>query len=143
MRKHNLLRLGMVLLVVTGSVVLLCWTAPARRINRTSFDMIREGMSKDAVVAILGCLPGNYCLGPARIILVRDATGVTYVTPDALSRTGAEPLEPPKPQWNTWIASGGCIRVTFTNDDRVETTDFYEVEVDGIFDRLRNWLGGA
>ena len=62
MKKRILLRLTVLaLLAVVGFLLIVHWTSP--RINRVSYDLIREGMSQSEVVALLNCRPGKYTTG--------------------------------------------------------------------------------
>jgi hypothetical protein len=117
MKKRILL---LALLAVVGFLLIVHWVSP--RINRLSYDNIREGMSESDVVALLNCRPGTYTTGS--IVWSTDAFRVNFAPA----------------QRRSWIGDGGAIVVDFDADGKVDGKWFFEVSGGGFVARIRQWF---
>jgi outer membrane protein assembly factor BamE (lipoprotein component of BamABCDE complex) len=131
-RKTLLLLSGYLLLV--GATTLSVWRMPPRHfITRANCDMIREGMTEDQVVQLLGVPAGNYASGEW-----------LYLGP------GVQKFYSGRLDFKTWVGDEVLIDVGFDESGHVWRADIMVCQHDevgnrirtdeSLLDRLRLWL---
>jgi hypothetical protein len=145
MRKRILSRLALLLCIAVGGFLLFVWwTRPKCLINRELFEKIELGMSKDDAEKLLGSPAGYYCTGPAWLEINTGAPGRSWIACNDLSAFERWTSLPPEwflPNKNlSWVTNIGAVQLVLDPDDKVVERRFYQIEVSGLVQNLRNWL---
>src|SRR5262249_2776975 len=108
------------------SVVLACfggwlWMASGPRVTRERFKLVKEGMSREEVIQIVGGAPGDYSRGQVSIN--------RHSIPS---------------QHETWLCEDGLLFVRFDDADKAIDVLIHDVVKSGpptLTERIRRWLG--
>jgi hypothetical protein len=111
MTRRKKLALSVVAILALGAAGVVAVVALRGPSMQSTCEQIREGMTYDEVVAIIGGQPAVW------------GTSETPFT------TGI------------WGGRGGAIFVVFDADNRVHAKGFVPAAPSGFFDRLRSWFG--
>jgi hypothetical protein len=132
----------LVLAMASGVFVLFFATTPNHRINKASYDQIKDGMSKTDIELLIGVRPGLYCDRSVEINLGQlayDSRSDTYMSGDAFERSfrvfGGEGTTS-----YCWISSTGVICTNFDENDIISSREFYEVKPISLWDRIQSWM---
>jgi hypothetical protein len=140
-------RLWIVVLVVVAAAGLFFLLRPRPRFGEEQFERLREGMTEDEVVALLGCPPGDYrptiWSQPDWFVSSSDAAGFLRAERGRSRReleklaqqdieewlTAGHPVPPPPAhvQKKHWWARGYGIEVAFDENHRVIHCSLWEL----------------
>ncbi|MCI0743828.1 MAG: hypothetical protein L0Y58_00330 [Verrucomicrobia subdivision 3 bacterium] len=133
MKKRFLVRLGVLLLLAAAAFVfVLWWTTPNHRINVDSFKKIKNGMTLDEVVQIVGVPPGHYgapSKNPGTIYLLASDAVL-----DPFKFEGTEHVE-------EWHSDVGKLMLILNKEHIVIAAQFESYGDDGLLAKIRRWLG--
>lgn len=119
--------LALLLLAIPVGLILLLARATEPRVTRAKLELVREGMTRAEVEALIGVPPGDY------------ASGTVF--------SDCKFVERPEKPWAysaEWTCDDGLLFVYFDENDRVVWAVTYNGWVSHeptLFEKLRSWLG--
>ena len=118
--------LAMLAIIFFFVVAFLAWPRKPR-FTKAHFDGLRRGMTKDQVIAFLGCSPGIYT----------HPETLYSAIPDDIS---AKDLFKSYP--DTWCGPDGSVRVVFDESGLLWSADYYlhSDESPTFLQKIREWL---
>jgi hypothetical protein len=122
------------LLVSIGLACLLVWprSEAPNQIRHDTFDKIEKGMTRAAVVQLLGVAPGDYVT--KQLSFVRPI-GKQLMAEAFLPKRADETEE-------VWMGNGGKITVWFGGDGTVTRRAYMPAAFPAsLWDRVRDWTG--
>ncbi len=130
-KRHVICLLSFFLLAVAAATTLWFLFPHEPRFTEEQCDLLSSGMTKEEVIALLGCPPGDYTTRKQRFV---HCTG---------SRCSADDIKI-NHAGKCWCGDDGAIGLVLESDGTLRRAEYYSTltpEPTTVMERIKGWLG--